>query len=97
MAGRNIAYGHPEGAPSISVGGTSPRVLPKLMEVVRAVCWWLRQVFGDAAYENYVRRTSNDATSGHQTCDHVSQGTVSEEEFYLDRLRRKHNTVNRCC
>ena len=97
MAGRNITYGYHEEAPSTSAGGKNHRVPLKLTEAVRAVWWWLRQVFGDAAYENYVRRVSSQIPSCHESCAHASQRTVSEKEFYLDRLRRKHNTVNRCC
>ncbi len=49
--------------------------------------WWLRQVSGDAAYENYVRWAGREAASRVQ----------SPEEFYLDTLRRKYARVSRCC
>jgi len=49
--------------------------------------WWLRQVSGDAAYENYqawaARRRSG--------------WVCSREEFYLESLRRRYSGVSRCC
>ena len=53
---------------------------------------WLRQVSGDAAYENYVRyaRREDGITTG-------SAPLLSRGEFYLDSLRRRYSTVSRCC
>lgn len=48
--------------------------------------WWLRQVSGDAAYENYL---SWAARRGGRVC--------SREEFYLESLRRRYSGVSRCC
>ena len=59
---------------------------------VREFWWWLRQVTGDAAYENYLRRAS--------CLEGNAQGvgaTVSAEQFYLERVRRKFSRLNRCC
>lgn len=50
--------------------------------------WYLRQISGDAAYENYLRRHR----AGAHTCD-----ALSREEFYLDALRRRYTGVSRCC
>ena len=66
------------------------------------VLWsWLRQVLGDAAYENYLRSQQKQASvSG---CNHNSTRGVgaprmlSREEFYLDSLRRRYSGVSRCC
>jgi len=55
--------------------------------------WWLRQVSGDAAYENYLawatRRASAPDTGPERAC--------SREEFYLESLRRRYSGVSRCC
>jgi uncharacterized short protein YbdD (DUF466 family) len=47
----------------------------------------LRQWSGDAAYERYVECVVKDG------------GTVamSEEEFYVEQLKRKYSRPNRCC
>jgi uncharacterized short protein YbdD (DUF466 family) len=52
--------------------------------------WWLRQITGDAAYENYLahRRIASQ--------DH-STPAMTREQFYADSLRRKYSTINRCC
>jgi uncharacterized short protein YbdD (DUF466 family) len=49
---------------------------------------WLRQVSGDAAYENYLRSAASHPDSG---------SPLSRAEFYLDSLRRRYSTVSRCC
>jgi uncharacterized short protein YbdD (DUF466 family) len=50
------------------------------------LCWWLRQVLGDAAYENYLRSARSGASP-----------LMSREEFFLDSLRRRYSTISRCC
>ncbi|MGA7623448.1 MAG: YbdD/YjiX family protein [Candidatus Acidiferrales bacterium] len=53
---------------------------------------WLRQVSGDAAYENYLRAIQRGAAT--------SPGPnppLSRRDFYLDALRRRYSTVSRCC
>lgn len=47
--------------------------------------WWLRQVSGDAAYENYLRRASD------------TPDVLSAEQFFLGQLKRKYSRANRCC
>ncbi len=49
--------------------------------------WWLRQVSGDAAYENYLAWAARRRPG--QMC--------SREEFYLESLRRRYSGVSRCC
>lgn len=53
--------------------------------------WWLRQVSGDAGYENYLRSLSRSAP-GPRPC-----GPLTAEQFYLDQLRRRYSRLNRCC
>jgi uncharacterized short protein YbdD (DUF466 family) len=72
---------------------SSGRVKRILCEVGRVGCalWlWLRQVSGDAAYENYLRLARRRGSEG-------SARVLSREEFYLDALRRRYTGVSRCC
>jgi uncharacterized short protein YbdD (DUF466 family) len=52
--------------------------------------WYLRQVSGDAAYENYLR--SRDS----QNCDSAAP-PPTREEFYLEEITRRNSRPNRCC
>lgn len=60
-------------------------------KALAALWWWLRQMSGDAAYENYLRAAcvNSGAASDVQP--------LSREEFYLDALRRRYSGVSRCC
>jgi Selenoprotein, putative len=58
----------------------------------RKFWWWLRQVTGDAAYENYLRRAARPGS--HSQGLHTA---VTAEQFYLERVRRKFSHINRCC
>jgi uncharacterized short protein YbdD (DUF466 family) len=49
---------------------------------------WLRQVSGDAAYENYLRSTRRSASQ---------QPPLSRAQFYLDALERRYSATSRCC
>ena len=49
---------------------------------------WLRTVTGDAAYESYVH---------HAARIRPDAKPLSAREFYLDQLRRRYNSINRCC
>jgi hypothetical protein len=76
----------------------------------RNIWSWIRQVSGDAAYENYLRSTrrvaqeqAEMARAGARTtyagCEThaTSAQLLSRSEFYLDALRRRYSTVSRCC
>ncbi len=53
--------------------------------------WWLRQVTGDAGYENYLRSAElRDSATGEPP-------PLSAKEYYLDQLRRRYSRLNRCC
>ena len=58
----------------------------------RQVWWALRQIFGDAAYENYLQSIQRNAlhTGGDTT-------PLSRDEFYLDSLQRRYSKISRCC
>ena len=47
---------------------------------------WFRAVFGDSAYESYVRHARS---HGHPA--------PTREQFYLETLHRRYSTISRCC
>ena len=49
---------------------------------------WLRQVTGDAAYDNYLR---------HAVRNKEGRPSLSRAEFYQESLRRRYSSVSRCC
>ena len=68
--------------------------------------WWLRQVSGDAAYDNYVRqvtlRLAARPADEHESVAGENRGLgrvrlLSAKEFYLDTLSRRYSGVSRCC
>jgi putative selenoprotein len=61
--------------------------------VVWSILWWIRQLSGDAAYENYLRCVGRVAASEHV----AGRKPLSRKEFYLDSLRRRFSTASRCC
>jgi uncharacterized short protein YbdD (DUF466 family) len=58
----------------------------------RQIWWVLRQIFGDAAYENYLRSVQRNWAQ-----DANVSAPLSRDEFYLDSLQRKYSKINRCC
>jgi hypothetical protein len=70
----------------VNAPGLTASFAEKLRRFVRGGWWWLRQVSGDADYENYLRRAAPNSCP-----------PISAEEFYLRELRRKHSKINRCC
>lgn len=75
----------------------------------RKLWWYLRQVSGDAAYEDYLRRTEARRSRTSAPYGVTSDGLphrpgscdgpplLSAEQFYLDVLRRRYSGVSRCC
>ncbi|HEV3218942.1 MAG TPA: CstA-like transporter-associated (seleno)protein [Candidatus Acidoferrales bacterium] len=64
--------------------------------------WWaVRQIFGDAAYENYLRtlHAQVESTPGSASAKTPSSfaAPLSPAEFYLDSLRRRYSRISRCC
>lgn len=66
--------------------------------------WWLRQVLGDAAYENYLRSAARSGGAGpHAGPNGAAAGArpyataLSREQFFLDSLRRRYSSFSRCC
>ena len=53
---------------------------------LRAFWSWLRAVSGDSAYETYVHRPRP-----------AGAALLSPEAFYLETLRRRYSTIDRCC
>ncbi len=57
---------------------------------LKKLWWWLRQITGDAAYENYLAH--------HRVAPQTrNAAAMTREQFYADSLRRKYSTINRCC
>jgi uncharacterized short protein YbdD (DUF466 family) len=55
--------------------------------------WWaLRQIFGDAAYENYLQSVRRSEIHGEKVA-----APLSRDEFYLDSLQRRYSKISRCC
>ncbi|HXA77049.1 MAG TPA: hypothetical protein VNV41_07930 [Candidatus Acidoferrales bacterium] len=71
--------------------------LRRAMGLLSGAWSWVRQVSGDAAYENYLRQAirggQNEVLSGASAV----AAPLSRAEFYLDSLRRRYSTVSRCC
>ena len=71
--------------------------LRRAMGLLSGAWFWVRQVSGDAAYENYLRHAihggQNEVLSGARAV----AAPLSRAEFYLDSLRRRYSTVSRCC
>jgi uncharacterized short protein YbdD (DUF466 family) len=63
---------------------------PTRMNPFTKLWWWLRQITGDAAYENYL---------AHRRVAPQETGTtaMNRDEFYADSLRRKYSGISRCC
>jgi uncharacterized short protein YbdD (DUF466 family) len=57
-----------------------------MTRALRAFWAWLRAVTGDSAYEAYARHARRHGAA-----------PASREAFYLETLRRRYSTVNRCC
>lgn len=58
----------------------------------RRMWWGVRQIFGDAAYENYLRSFQRNAIHGGDV-----KLPLTQDEFYLDSLRRRYSQISRCC
>jgi hypothetical protein len=77
------------------------------ISIPRSLWRWIRQVSGDAAYENYLRSTCRIADvasvdprttqAGCCSTHATSAQLLSRSEFYLDALRRRYSTISRCC
>ena len=63
----------------------------------RSVWVWIRQVSGDAAYDNYLRSMRRSAAYDSLASPNAARAPLSRADFYLDALRRRYSTVSRCC
>ncbi|MGA8673715.1 MAG: CstA-like transporter-associated (seleno)protein [Candidatus Acidiferrales bacterium] len=64
---------------------------------VHGVWAWIRQVSGDAAYENYLCSMRRTAAYDSQASMQARSELLSRADFYLDALRRRYSSVSRCC
>jgi hypothetical protein len=73
-------------------------IFTKAMHAAAQMWWAVRQIFGDAAYENYLRSFTprGESVSG-TTPVGASSAPLSPAEFYLDSVRRKYSRISRCC
>lgn len=71
--------------------------------VLRMAWWWLRQVTGDATYENYLGWAARRAPGGGGAeamalaANSLRAEVLSRKEFYLEALARRYAHVSRCC
>ncbi len=62
-----------------------------ITRALQKVWRYLRELTGDAAYENYLKYcAANESNSN-------PRKTMTRAEFYNDAQRRKYSTINRCC
>jgi uncharacterized short protein YbdD (DUF466 family) len=58
----------------------------------------LRQVTGEAAYENYVRHAERCGPTLTREAESASlDRLLTRKEFYVDSLRRRYSAISRCC
>jgi hypothetical protein len=72
-------------------------IFTKAIHAAPKVWWAVRQIFGDAAYENYLRATRAQDASAPGSMPDASPALLSPADFYLDSLRRRYSRINRCC
>ena len=65
--------------------------MARMRETLRSAWWMVRQITGDAAYENYLAAKEEPRNS------HSGEQKMTQEEFYVDSLRRRYSRVSRCC
>jgi uncharacterized short protein YbdD (DUF466 family) len=86
------------------------KLMLRMKRLASAAWWYLRQVSGDAAYENYLRHAAAPPAGAEPSvCPACAHGpssaearggpcrTMRRDEFYLDALRRRYSGVSRCC
>jgi hypothetical protein len=71
--------------------------LQRAMGLLRGAWSGLRQVSGDAAYENYLRHAVHGGRNGVLSGAGGVAAPLSRAEFYVDSLRRRYSSVSRCC
>jgi len=62
-----------------------------LISALRKAWRYLREVTGDAAYENYVKYCAAKESNSNPP------KRMTRAEFYNDAQRRKYSTISRCC
>ncbi len=70
-----------------------PQGMERASRALRKAWHWLREVTGDAAYENYLRHCAANESRANSS----ALKKMTRTEFYSDSLRRKYSTINRCC
>jgi uncharacterized short protein YbdD (DUF466 family) len=65
--------------------------ITRVNRVLEKAWRYLREVTGDAAYENYVKYCAAENSNSNPP------KRMTRSEFYSDALKRKYSTINRCC
>jgi len=71
---------------SLSLAPTLTHFFSALTRASHFAWWYLRQISGDAAYENYLRHQRD-----------IAAAPLNPTQFYQESLKRKYVTINRCC
>jgi hypothetical protein len=74
--------------------GLTRHILFSAQRATARLWWAVRQVFGDAAYENYL---SSVRLRGEVPSGDTASAPLSPADFYLDSLRRRYSRISRCC
>jgi uncharacterized short protein YbdD (DUF466 family) len=65
--------------------------ITRVNRVLEKAWRYLREVTGDAAYENYAKYCAAKKSNLNPP------KRITRSEFYSDALKRKYSTINRCC
>jgi uncharacterized short protein YbdD (DUF466 family) len=65
--------------------------ITRVNRVLEKAWRYLREVTGDAAYENYVKYCAAKKSNLNPP------KRMTRSDFYSDALKRKYSTINRCC
>ena len=65
----------------------------RLTSALKKAWRYLREVTGDAAYENYAKYCATKKSNSNPNATAI----MTRAEFYSESLKRKYSTINRCC
>ena len=64
---------------------------------LKCIWWWLRQVSGDAAYENFLRWARTPRNAAKTGAGRKDDTVPTAAEFYAEAMERKYSRASRCC
>jgi uncharacterized short protein YbdD (DUF466 family) len=65
----------------------------RLRSALKKAWRYVREVTGDAAYENYAKYCATKKSDSNPN----AIAMMTRAEFYSESLKRKYSTINRCC